>query len=60
MLDGGDDVLGAIMYRSCQDLIAPTLPDREKILENIKTGHYTFLLNSEGKFYRDHMELVDD
>ncbi len=45
------------MHHICNDMVVGT-PDRDQILENIKTGRYTFLVDNEGKFQRDHMELA--
>ncbi|MHB8654132.1 MAG: hypothetical protein ACYDA9_09660 [Terriglobia bacterium] len=52
-----NEIQGAIMYNFCKDMVVNT-PDREKILGNLKTGRYTFLVDNEGKFIRNHMELA--
>ncbi len=52
-----DEILGKMMRHICASILANT-PDEAQILENVNSGRYTFLFNSEGKFASDHMDLV--
>ena len=56
-LDNWDDkILGSIMHHVCAPIL--TGSSDVQILENLKTGRYTFLVDEEGKFLKDHMELA--
>jgi hypothetical protein len=45
---------GSLMYRACAELIrSDVYPDRDKILEHIKEGRWTFLFDSNGNFLTD-------
>jgi len=55
--DWQHEIHGKIMHHICKDMVVGT-PDWEQVLENIKTGRYTFLVDSDGKFVHDHMELA--
>jgi hypothetical protein len=35
------------------------VPGKDEILEQIKTGRYTFLVDKDGNFISEHMELDD-
>jgi hypothetical protein len=52
-----NEIQGAIMHHVCKDMVVNT-PDRERILENLKTGCYTFLVDNKGEFLRNHMDLA--
>jgi len=52
-----NELEGAIMHHVCKEMVMG-IPDREQVLENLKTGRYTFLVDNEGRFIRDHMELA--
>ncbi len=55
------EIRGKILHHVCQDMVKnmmPSTPERELILENLKTGRYTFLVDNDGKFIQNHMELV--
>jgi len=58
--DWKDETQGLIMHHVCKDTMVGMvdMPDREQLLEKIKTGRYTFLLDGERKFIHDHMDLV--
>jgi hypothetical protein len=56
LADWQDERQGLSMHQLCKDMVSG--PDRAQILENLKTGRYTFLVNEEGKFQHDHMELA--
>jgi hypothetical protein len=56
-LDWHDDVQGGIMHHVCQDLLFNS-PEKEQILKDLKTGRYTFLVDGQGKFIENHMELM--
>jgi hypothetical protein len=53
------DTTGKIMHLICRDMLAP-MPAREmeELVEQIKTGRYTFLVDKDGNFPHDHMDLV--
>ncbi|HEV2299219.1 MAG TPA: hypothetical protein VGR72_11960 [Candidatus Acidoferrales bacterium] len=51
------EIRGGIMHHICKDMVVNT-PDREQILSNIRTGRYTFLVDEDGKFLRNHMDLA--
>jgi len=53
-----DEIQGNIMHHVCGPLVT-RLPGSVQILENLKTGRYTFLVGCDGKFFKDHMELAD-
>jgi len=53
-----DEIHGKIMHHICKDLLLNSA-GKEQILEGLKTGRYTFLIDSNGNFPRDHMELDD-
>ena len=46
------------MHQICKDLLVEG-PDKEGVLEQLKTGRYTFLVDERGNFRADHMELVE-
>lgn len=51
------DVRAKIMGHICEPLLS-LLPEKDEIVEKILTGRYTFLVDDEGMFIRDHMELA--
>ncbi len=55
LVDWKDEIQGAIMHHVCQDMLANAL-DREQILADLKSGRYTFVVNADGNFSRDHMD----
>ena len=38
----------------------PEYDGKPQILENIKSGTYTFIINDKGEFAADHMDLILD
>jgi hypothetical protein len=34
-------------------------PDRAQVLEKLKTGRYTFVLDNEAEFAADHMDAIE-
>lgn len=58
LTDWQPELLGRFMLQTCKDLILEG-PDKENVLEQMKTGRYTFLVDVRGNFRADHMELVE-
>jgi hypothetical protein len=56
--DWKSEILGQIMHRICEDMLV-VFPNKEEILEHIKTGRHTFLVDANGDFARDNMELAE-
>jgi hypothetical protein len=44
------------MHRICEEMLM-VFPNRSEILENIKTGRHTFLIDANGDFVGNSMEL---
>jgi hypothetical protein len=55
--DAKDEVVGKMMHHICGPAVIEN-PDKAQILENLKTGHYTFLFDDKGQFAADHMDPV--
>jgi len=56
-LDGWEDeIRGEIMHHLCSDYLN-SIPNGNQILPLLRTGRYTFLVDDQGKFAHDHMEL---
>jgi hypothetical protein len=51
------EVFGKVMHHVCGPLVKGH-PDEAKILENLKTGNLTFLLDDQGNFAADNMDVV--
>jgi hypothetical protein len=54
-----DEVVGKMMHHICGPIVIEN-PDKAQILENLKTGHYTFLFDDKGRFAADHMDLISE
>ena len=52
-----NELVGKMMTHICGPLL-PDTPDKPEILENLKTGRYTFVLNDHGHFAADHMDVI--
>jgi hypothetical protein len=52
-----DQIQGNLMYHVCESLV-PIGPEREQTLQNLKTGRYTFIVDIDGNFLHDHMDLA--
>jgi hypothetical protein len=52
-----DEIVGKMMHYVCENSL-PDAPDKAQILEDLKTGRYSFLFNRDRKFAADHMDLV--
>jgi len=50
------EILGKIMHRVCEEMLV-VFPNKGEILEQIKTGHSTFLVGPNGDFVSNSMEL---
>jgi len=50
-----DGRIGEMMHHICGPLVAEH-PDKAKILENLKTGRYTFVFDDKGEFAADNMD----
>ena len=37
----------------------PEGPEKDYIMEQMGTGHYTFLLDEQGEFRADHMDVIN-
>jgi hypothetical protein len=47
-----------MMHYICGNAM-PEYDEKPQILENIKTGRYSFVYNHNGEFAADHMEMLD-
>lgn len=56
MSDWDSEVLGGIMHRICDEMLV-VFPNSCEISEQIKTGHHTFLVDDNGNFVTNSMEL---
>jgi hypothetical protein len=54
--DWDSGILGQIMYRVCGEMLV-VFPNKIEIAENIRTGHHTFLVDANGDFVGNSMEL---
>jgi hypothetical protein len=54
--DWNSEIRGEIMHRICEEMLI-IFPNKNEILEEIKTGQRTFLVDANGEFVRDSMEL---
>ena len=54
-----NEILGQMMDYVCGSAM-PEYDEKPQILENIKTGRYSFILNDKGEFAADHMDLIAD
>jgi hypothetical protein len=54
--DWDSEILGQIMHRICEEMLV-VFPNKSEILENIKTGRHTFLVDANGDFVSNSMEL---
>src|SRR5262249_25685829 len=52
-----DEVVGQLMTRMCSPFLFDT-PDKPQIIESLKTGLYTFVLNDRGEFNATDMDLA--
>lgn len=51
--------LGSMMYHLCgNELKSCDIPNKEQILENLKSGRLTFTFDEEGNFLSDSMDIV--
>jgi hypothetical protein len=50
-----EEALGKMMYHFCSPLV-PKVPETVQLLEDLKTGCYSFLWDPEGNFAGDHMD----
>jgi len=57
--DVKDAVVGKMMHHICGPIVIEH-PDKAQILENLKTGHYTFLFDDKGRFAADNMDPVSE
>jgi len=55
--DWKSEVLGKIMHAVCGQAM-PEFDEKPEILENIKTGRFTFLFKNNGEFMVDHMDPI--
>lgn len=55
LIDYKREILGKIMHSISADMLKGA-PQEAEVLEGLKTGRYTFLLDSNGRFIADHME----
>jgi hypothetical protein len=53
------DILGRMMHSICGSAM-PEFDTKSQILENIKTGRYTFIFNDRGEFAADHIDVIRD
>lgn len=51
------EILGRMMHHICGGAM-PEYDEKSQILENIKTGRYTFMFNDKGEFVADHMDPI--
>ncbi len=54
--DWDSEILGQIMSRVCEELLV-VFPNKSELLENIRTGRHTFLVDDNGDFVGNSMEL---
>lgn len=57
--DWNNEILGNIMHRICDGMLGG-FPNREHISEQIKTGRHTFLVDDNGNFITNSMELAEN
>jgi hypothetical protein len=55
--DWKDETLGAMMHHICENAIIEH-DQKPHILENIKTGRYSFIFDDKGNFSADHMDPI--
>jgi hypothetical protein len=55
LIEWKNEILGKLMHYICGSAM-PEYDEKPEILENIKTGRYTFVLNDKGEFAADHMD----
>jgi len=58
MSDWNREILGGIMHRICNEMLV-AFPNRDEISEQIKTGTLTFLVDDNGNFVTNSMELEE-
>jgi hypothetical protein len=51
------EILGKMMHYICGSAM-PEFDGKPEILENVKTGRYSFIYNDKGEFAADHMDSV--
>jgi hypothetical protein len=56
-IEWNHEVVGKLMTHYCGPLLLDS-PEKSGVLENLKTGNYTFILNDRGEFASDHMDPI--
>jgi hypothetical protein len=57
--DWNSEILGRIMHRICDEMLV-VFPNRDEISEQVKTGHRTFLVDDNGNFVANSVELEEN
>ncbi|MBZ5570503.1 MAG: hypothetical protein LAO09_01320 [Acidobacteriia bacterium] len=57
--DWNSEILGGIMHRICDEMLV-VFPNKDEISEQIKTGRRTFLVDDNGNFVTNSMELEEN
>ena len=52
-----EELFGRMMQHHCGPMI-PEGPEKDYIMEQMGAGHYTFLLDEQGGFRADHMDVI--
>lgn len=55
--DWKEEVFGMMMHNICGNIVIEN-DQKPQILENIKTGRYSFIFDDKGNFSADHMDLI--
>lgn len=53
-----EELFGRMMQHHCGPMISEG-PEKDYIMEQMGAGHYTFLLDEDGEFRADHMDLIN-